>query len=133
MLGIREIFEAIAWDLALHIARLRDSYTVKPSVLVSTRGLRRTFLDRASADSTPAEHSENPPPATNTGRIRATAGVPTTNEPVEFADVFKPTGVPTLTFVEPADFVDFRLALRQPGLGIIVEGPSGTQRNRCHR
>ncbi|MEX5709088.1 TIR domain-containing protein [Parafrankia sp. FMc6] len=43
----------------------------------------------------------------------------------ELGEVFKPAGVPTLTFVEPDDFVEFRLALRQPGLGIVLEGPSG--------
>lgn len=39
--------------------------------------------------------------------------------------VFKFTGVPELTFVEPNDFQVFRMALRQPGLGIVLEGPSG--------
>uniref|UniRef100_UPI002AD44B1A TIR domain-containing protein n=1 Tax=Frankia sp. Cr1 TaxID=3073931 RepID=UPI002AD44B1A len=43
----------------------------------------------------------------------------------ELGEVFKPAGVPTLTFVEPDDFIEFRLALRQPGLGIVLEGPSG--------
>jgi hypothetical protein len=47
-------------------------------------------------------------------------------EPRELGEVFKPAGVPTLTFVEPDDFVEFRLALRQPGLGVVLEGPSGT-------
>jgi hypothetical protein len=43
----------------------------------------------------------------------------------DLGEVFKPSGVPTLTFVEPDDFVEFRMALRQPGLGIVLEGPSG--------
>jgi hypothetical protein len=43
----------------------------------------------------------------------------------DLGDVFKLVGVPTLTFVEPDDFVEFRMALRQPGLGIVLEGPSG--------
>ena len=43
----------------------------------------------------------------------------------ELGAVFKPSGVPVLTFVEPNDFVEFRMALRQPGLGIALEGPSG--------
>ncbi|MEN3615260.1 TIR domain-containing protein, partial [Plantactinospora sp. ZYX-F-223] len=41
-------------------------------------------------------------------------------------DVFKRSGTPTVTFVEPSDFSLFRMALRQPGLGIVIEGPSGT-------
>jgi hypothetical protein len=40
-------------------------------------------------------------------------------------DVFRFTGVPGLTFVEPRDFQVFRMALLQPGLGIVLEGPSG--------
>jgi hypothetical protein len=40
-------------------------------------------------------------------------------------DVFTVAGVPTVTFVEPEDFAEFRMALRQPGLGIVLEGPSG--------
>ena len=43
----------------------------------------------------------------------------------DLGEVFKPSGVPVLTFVEPDDFVEFRMALRQPGLGIVLEGPSG--------
>ena len=41
-------------------------------------------------------------------------------------EVFKPAGVPILTFVEPAPFAEFRSAVLQPGLGVVLEGPSGT-------
>ncbi|GAA1297392.1 hypothetical protein GCM10009634_53210 [Saccharothrix xinjiangensis] len=41
------------------------------------------------------------------------------------SEVFTETGVPTVTFVEPDDFAEFRERLRQPGLGIVLEGPSG--------
>jgi hypothetical protein len=41
------------------------------------------------------------------------------------AEVFTFTRVPGPTFVEPGDFQIFRSALRQPGLGIVLEGPSG--------
>jgi hypothetical protein len=40
-------------------------------------------------------------------------------------EVFTFTRVPGATFVEPGDFQIFRSALRQPGLGIVLEGPSG--------
>lgn len=40
-------------------------------------------------------------------------------------DVFKESGVPMITFVEPDDFDYIKLALEQPGRGVIIEGPSG--------
>ena len=40
-------------------------------------------------------------------------------------DVFKIGGVPTYTFVEPSEYARLRVALRTPGRGLIVEGPSG--------
>jgi GTPase SAR1 family protein len=43
----------------------------------------------------------------------------------EVAEVFQPTGVPEVTFVQPEWFAKFLMALRQPGLSIVLEGPSG--------
>ncbi|GAA0229384.1 TIR domain-containing protein [Cryptosporangium japonicum] len=40
-------------------------------------------------------------------------------------EVFKRNGTPTLTFVEPPDYARFVSALRTPGRGIVLEGPSG--------
>ena len=40
-------------------------------------------------------------------------------------EVFKPSGVPTITFVEPEGFYKLRLALSHPGRGVVIEGPSG--------
>jgi hypothetical protein len=40
-------------------------------------------------------------------------------------DVFKTSGVPTYTFVEPKEYTDLIVGLRTPGRGIVVEGPSG--------
>jgi hypothetical protein len=40
-------------------------------------------------------------------------------------DVLKYPGVPDITFVEPDNFYALKMALRQAGLGVIVEGPSG--------
>ncbi|HEU0087651.1 MAG TPA: DUF4062 domain-containing protein [Pseudonocardiaceae bacterium] len=40
-------------------------------------------------------------------------------------EVFKESGVPSVTFVEPDDFYRLRLALEQPGRGVVIEGPSG--------
>jgi hypothetical protein len=40
-------------------------------------------------------------------------------------DVFKTSGVPTHTFVRPKEYTQLIVALRSPGRGVIVEGPSG--------
>lgn len=40
-------------------------------------------------------------------------------------DVFKTSGVPTHTFVRPNEYTQLLLALRSPGRGVVVEGPSG--------
>ncbi len=40
-------------------------------------------------------------------------------------EVFKISGVPTHTFVEPAEYNNLKVALRTPGRGVVVEGPSG--------
>jgi hypothetical protein len=43
----------------------------------------------------------------------------------ELNEVFTRNGVPDLTFVKPPDFFRFVMALKAPGRGIVVEGPSG--------
>lgn len=40
-------------------------------------------------------------------------------------EVFKLSGVPEVTFVEPVEFPRLLVALRTPGRGIVIEGPSG--------
>jgi hypothetical protein len=40
-------------------------------------------------------------------------------------EVFKLSGVPTYTFVQPVEYVKLLIALRTPGRGLIIEGPSG--------
>lgn len=40
-------------------------------------------------------------------------------------EVFKTSGVPTYTFVEPKEYADLILNLRTPGRGLVIEGPSG--------
>ncbi|MGW2117631.1 TIR domain-containing protein [Streptomyces zhihengii] len=44
---------------------------------------------------------------------------------VRVEDVFKISGVPTHTFVKPSEYSRLKVALRSPGRGVIVEGPSG--------
>jgi hypothetical protein len=40
-------------------------------------------------------------------------------------EVFKLSGVPTYTFVKPLEFDKLMIALRTPGRGVVIEGPSG--------
>ncbi len=40
-------------------------------------------------------------------------------------EVFKLSGVPTFTFVEPPEYKKLLVSLRTPGRGIVIEGPSG--------
>ncbi|MHB1513612.1 hypothetical protein [Acidiferrobacter sp.] len=40
-------------------------------------------------------------------------------------EVFKRSGLPTYTFVEPAEYKALLVSIRAPGRGTIVEGPSG--------
>ncbi|EIV94381.1 TIR domain-containing protein, partial [Frankia sp. QA3] len=40
-------------------------------------------------------------------------------------EVFRTAGVPDVTFVEPTEYLAFRIALRSPGIGVVLEGPAG--------
>lgn len=40
-------------------------------------------------------------------------------------EVFKLSGIPTYTFVEPMEYEKLVVALRTPGRGVVIEGPSG--------
>jgi len=40
-------------------------------------------------------------------------------------EVFKISGVPTYTFVQPRQYNTLKVALRSPGRGVVIEGPSG--------
>jgi hypothetical protein len=48
------------------------------------------------------------------------------NQPrYRLVDVFKESGVPSVTFVQPDNFDQLKLALEQSGRGVVIEGPSG--------
>ncbi|MGC2182990.1 MAG: hypothetical protein WA637_06915, partial [Terriglobales bacterium] len=40
-------------------------------------------------------------------------------------EVFKLSGIPTYTFVQPVEYNKLLVALRTPGRGVVIEGPSG--------
>ena len=40
-------------------------------------------------------------------------------------DIFKASGVPQHTFVRPVEYTRLLVGLRTPGLGVVIEGPSG--------
>lgn len=44
---------------------------------------------------------------------------------VNLEDVFKASGVPTYTFVQPKEYTRLKVAIRTKGRGLILEGPSG--------
>jgi hypothetical protein len=44
---------------------------------------------------------------------------------IRIEEVFKVTGIPTYTFVKPSAYNHLQVALRTPGRGVVVEGPSG--------
>lgn len=48
-------------------------------------------------------------------------------------DVFKDSGIPTYTFVEPNEFMKLVVALRTKGRCLIIEGPSGIGKTTCLR
>lgn len=43
----------------------------------------------------------------------------------ELQEVFTINGIPQYTFVEPKEYIDLVVALKTPGRGIVIEGPSG--------
>jgi len=44
---------------------------------------------------------------------------------VELQDVFVTSGMPTYTFVRPAEYGQLLVAIKTPGKGVVIEGPSG--------
>lgn len=53
------------------------------------------------------------------------------SEPVYLEDVFKVSGIPTFTFVEPNEYQNLYVSIRTPGRGVIIEGPSGIGKTTC--
>lgn len=54
-----------------------------------------------------------------------------TQQIIPLEDVFKTSGIPTYTFVKPQEYIRLLVALRTPGRGLIIEGPSGIGKTTC--
>lgn len=52
---------------------------------------------------------------------------------INVEDVFKDSGIPTYTFVEPNEFTKLVVALRTKGRCLVIEGPSGIGKTTCLR
>lgn len=46
-------------------------------------------------------------------------------------EVFCDTGRPTYTYVQPTEYLQTKVALRTPGKGVVIEGPSGIGKTTC--
>ncbi len=44
---------------------------------------------------------------------------------LKLEEVFKMSGIPKRTFVRPMEYEKLLIALRTPGRGVVIEGPSG--------
>lgn len=92
-------------------------------------GVRAAALDLARKAARKSGDHVPTLPVGDSGTIRPTS--PVANKSGSYGprqilvEVFKPAGVPVVTFVEPDDFTAFRMSLAQPGIGIVLEGPSG--------
>lgn len=54
-------------------------------------------------------------------------------EPIYLEDVFKLSGMPTVTFVEPNEYQKLYVSIRTIGRGVVIEGPSGIGKTTCVR
>jgi GTPase SAR1 family protein len=102
----------------------------------SIAGQAMTWLPGTRSELLPDLNAEPEPPTEHLTEPNTTADPAPVIEqvPTEFdshtnfarlGSVFRQTGLPTLTFVTPPEFDHLMLALSQPGLGIVIEGPSG--------
>lgn len=90
-----------------------------PATDTSWGSLDRAFIDiisglRRIIEQKEAEEPEDQPESRY---------VPETIYPLY--EVFKESGVPTVTFISPPNFERLKMAIEQPGRGVVIEGPSG--------
>ena len=115
---------------------VRIADCARPGLLGNLRGIdlfgipedeaRRRLLGMVAGARTGRAKPDSAPSFPGAGPGRAPVFPPEATAQVwEVAEVFQPTGVPEVTFVQPEWFAEFLLALRQPGLSVVLEGPSG--------
>ena len=78
-------------------------------------------MSKSLSDSSPGE---TPEPVTRAEPVAVYPARNTMPRPL-LEEVFKTSGIPTYTFVEPKEYADLLLNLRTPGRGLVIEGPSG--------
>ncbi|MBX5458725.1 MAG: TIR domain-containing protein [Thermogemmatispora sp.] len=100
--------------LSEEIARERALLEILHEVLLTCRELQNR---RRLSPSSPAASSES-----RTRGLAAPELLPTS---YRLDEVFKRTGLPTVTFVPPSIFEQLKLALVEPGRSVVIEGPSG--------
>ncbi|PSM31873.1 TIR domain-containing protein [Haliangium sp. UPWRP_2] len=89
-------------------------------------GLRLLIKDlRASSTVRRTSVADVQPEATPTVHVRGTESVPRPVERRSIGEIFRTSGTPVETFVEPDRFGRLRIALNTMGKGLVVEGPSG--------
>jgi hypothetical protein len=50
---------------------------------------------------------------------------------LQLHDVFVLSGIPQHTFVQPVEYTRLLVALKTPGRGVVIEGPSGIGKTSC--
>ncbi|WP_169155747.1 SEFIR domain-containing protein, partial [Brasilonema bromeliae] len=95
------------------------------------RALSMYSLDTEEGYTTLYRHLTNQPssPVPVLGEIPLAVNKPLDDKRLE--DVFKRSGIPTHTFVKPVEYQRLFVALRTPGRGLVVEGPSGVGKTTC--
>ncbi|MEV4511278.1 HEAT repeat domain-containing protein [Dactylosporangium sp. NPDC049525] len=116
--AIRALCAVAAHDEAI-LAVVADLAAGAPDLLVRRiAGQALTWLPGADPDRLP---DIEPEPDV----VRGPPPLRVDTPEYQLGTVFRQNGVPTYTFVEPPDYALLQMALRQPGLGIVIEGPTG--------
>lgn len=121
-----ELVRTQATDAAPKLVAVRVRHCAPEGLLAGVPYLDLVGLDDATAMTRLRELTPSPPTQPTPPSATTSDGVPLPAVAAhELHDVFKRSGIPTVTFVEPEDFDRLIRSLRQPGRGIVIEGPSG--------
>jgi len=112
--------ESVARSLMLENIAAALAGQTRPSAHPAFPGTPR---DRGVVD--PSSVGAAEPPTEPRGPLFPDPSIATRPPIREVGEVFQPTGIPEITFVQQKHFIPFRMTLRQPGLSIVLECPSG--------